>query len=140
MNSAAKVQDLVMAYDDTFTSFASDVHQVPTGRTVLGGTADPDGYYDDFSAHAESITGINEQYTAIVLDGFDESGDESGESAEYDSVADYDNYYEYIGGTARDEPVSDTILLSSRKYGDDSIALDPFERFDTPVSILDMVI
>ena len=75
-----------------------------------------------------------------MLDGFDESSDESSEFAEHDSVADYDNYYEYIGGTTRDEPVSDTILLSSRKYCDDSIVLDPFERVDKPVSILDMVI
>ena len=61
MSSVAAPQDLLLAYDADFTGYTSlsrmaqpleDRAAIPRSRQTgtLGGTADPDGYYEDFTA------------------------------------------------------------------------------------------
>jgi hypothetical protein len=50
MDSVAKPEDLLLAYDDEFTGFTAQETPALTSTGTLGGSADPDGYYEDFTA------------------------------------------------------------------------------------------
>ncbi len=57
MDSQARPEDVLLAYNGEFTGFTSVSEMAqplePFRTGVLGGTADPDGYYEDFSARLD---------------------------------------------------------------------------------------
>lgn len=114
MDTLAKPQDVLLAYNADFTGFTSLNEMAQplepesalargTEVGVLGGTPDPDGYYEDFSARLDRFTrlyprlgvtggarreGLNWNAIVITLDppGSDEAdeGDEGDEGGEDD--------------------------------------------------------
>jgi hypothetical protein len=53
MDSVAKSEDLLLAYDDDFTGLQT--HPALTSTGAIGGSTDPDGFYEDFTARLDDF-------------------------------------------------------------------------------------
>jgi len=116
MESQAKAQDLLLAYDADFTGYtsvnemarplepASDLASgprlaaAPASTGFLGGTPDPDGYYDDFTARLDRFVrayprlgggggarALDWGALVVALDAFpDSDGDDDGDDGDGD--------------------------------------------------------
>lgn len=141
MNKQANPQDLLLAYDPDFVGFTSlasmalpleregDV-AAPSSTGTLGGTADPDGYYDDFTARLDRFVRAHPRLGAtgggggaldwkalvITLDGEGDSdhcgrcdgegegdgGGDGGDDGDYLYYGGCGYYSDYGGGEASD--------------------------------------
>ncbi len=129
--------DLLLAYDDDFVGFTESAS---AATPALGGTADPDGYYDDFAANVD-MTQLQQTFgggeTVRLVEYSD--GDSDSDVGVDDVIEDRDENVTPGG----DEHLSETYMDESALEGPTSVPFQAELVDDSDMgvtSILDAVV